>query len=147
MKNKWSRYFRKEDFNIIEALSCGADEYVKKPFEPRILILRAKKILNCADEIFANDVRISLNEKQAYKYNKVLNLTKIEYDLLFHLVKNKGITLSRDKLIDLVWRIAYEGNYRTVDTHISRLRNKVGEDFIKTYRRVGYRIEVNENKN
>lgn len=132
---------RGENNDEIEALSCGADEYIKKPFDPRILILRAKKLLDLGEEIYVNNIKIDLIKKQAYKNNIELNLTKIEYEILFYLIKNKGIILSRDKLIDLVWGIDYEGDYRTVDTHMSRLRSKVGEDIIKTYRGLGYRIE------
>lgn len=132
---------RGENDDEIEALSCGADEYIKKPFDPRILILRAKKLLDLGEEIYVNNIKIDLIKKQIYKNNIELNLTKIEYKIFFYLIKNKGIILSRDKLIDLVWGIDYEGDYRTVDTHMSRLRSKVGEDIIKTYRGLGYRIE------
>lgn len=135
-----------ENDDEIEALSCGADEYIKKPFDPRILILRAKKLLNLGEEISVNNIKIDLHKKQAYKNNILLNLTKIEYEILFSLIKNRGMILSRSKLIDLVWGIDYEGDYRTVDTHMSRLRNKVGEDVIKTYRGLGYRIEGDEYK-
>ncbi len=129
----------------IEALNCGADEYIKKPFDPRILLLRAKKLVNFNEKIIVNDIKLNINEQKAYKNDKILKLTKIEYNLLLVFIKNKGIILSRDKLIDLVWGIDYIGDYRTVDTHIRRLRTKIGEDIIKTYRGIGYSLEVDEN--
>lgn len=128
----------------IMALNGGADEYIKKPFDPRILVLRVKKLLNMSEDIKVSDIRINEREKKAYKSEEPLQLTKLEYELLIVFIKNKGVILSRDKLIDLVWGMDYEGDYRTVDTHIRRLRTKIGEDFIKTYRGIGYCLEVRE---
>ena len=67
-------------------------------------------------------------------------MTKLEFDLLSYFIKNKGIILSRDRIITSVWGSDYEGDYRTVDTHIRRLRNKIGEEIIKTYRGMGYTL-------
>lgn len=125
-----------------KALNSGADEYIKKPFDPRILILRAKKLINEKEKLKVKDIVINTEEKKAYKGSEVLKLTKIEYDLLNMFIKNKGIILSRDKIIEIVWGIGYEGDYRTVDTHIRRLRSKTYEDLIKTYRGIGYSLEV-----
>lgn len=125
----------------IEALSCGADEYIKKPFDPRILIIRAKKLLDFSEGVRFKDLEINLRSKKVYKNNEHLNLTKIEFELLVCLMRNKGIILSREKLLDLVWGIDYEGDYRTVDTHIRRLRSKVGDEIVKTYRGLGYSLE------
>ncbi|MGL5867997.1 response regulator transcription factor [Clostridium chrysemydis] len=125
-----------------KALNSGADEYIKKPFDPRILILRAKKLLNEKEKLEVKDIVINTLEMKAYKGGEVLKLTKIEYDLLNMFIKNKGIILSRDKIIEIVWGIGYEGDYRTVDTHIRRLRSKIYEDLIKTYRGIGYSLEV-----
>ncbi|NEU06304.1 response regulator transcription factor [Clostridium senegalense] len=125
----------------IEALSCGADEYIKKPFDPRILIIRAKKLLDFSEGVRFKDLEINLKSKKVYKNDEHLNLTKIEFELLVCLMRNKGIILSREKLLDLVWGIDYEGDYRTVDTHVRRLRSKVGDEIIKTYRGLGYSLE------
>ncbi|WP_010298024.1 response regulator transcription factor [Clostridium senegalense] len=125
----------------IEALSCGADEYIKKPFDPRILIIRAKKLLDFSEGVKFKDLEINLKSKKVYKNDEHLNLTKIEFELLVCLMRNKGIILSREKLLDLVWGIDYEGDYRTVDTHIRRLRSKVGDEIVKTYRGLGYSLE------
>lgn len=129
----------------IEALNCGADEFVKKPFDPRILIIRAKKLITFNEEINIEDLKVNIEEMKVYRGDELLKLTKIEYELLLVFIRNKGIILSRDKLIDLVWGLDYEGDYRTVDTHIRRLRTKIAEDIIKTYRGIGYSMEVNSN--
>lgn len=128
--------------NEVEALKIGADEYIKKPFDARILLMRAKKLINLGEEINVGELKLDINKKRAYKGNKHLTLTKNEFELLSVFMKNKGIILSREKLIDLVWGIDYDGDYRTVDTHIRRLRSKIGENIIKTYRGIGYSLEV-----
>ncbi|MFJ7936268.1 response regulator transcription factor [Sporosarcina sp. NPDC096371] len=126
----------------IKALHSGADDYVRKPFDPQILLLRAKKLMNHSEEIKISDIRIMEHEKKVYKHEEPLQLTKIEYDLLLFFSRNKGVILSRDKLIDVVWGLDYDGDPRTVDTHIRRLRTKIGTDVIKTYRGMGYCLEV-----
>ena len=136
---------KSENDDEIEALNCGADEYIKKPFDIRVLLLRAKKLVNFNEEISSNDIKINLELGKAYKNNEILKLTKIEYELLLTFVKNRGVILSRDRLIDLVWGMEYEGDYRTVDTHIRRLRTKIGENLIKTYRGIGYSMEEDKN--
>lgn len=136
---------KSENDDEIEALNCGADEYIKKPFDIRVLLIRAKKLVNFNEEISSNDIKINLELGKAYKNNEILKLTKIEYELLLTFVKNRGVILSRDRLIDLVWGMEYEGDYRTVDTHIRRLRTKIGENLIKTYRGIGYSMEEDKN--
>ena len=136
---------KSENDDEIEALNCGADEYIKKPFDIRVLLIRAKKLVNFNEEISSNDTKINLELGKAYKNNEILKLTKIEYELLLTFVKNRGVILSRDRLIDLVWGMEYEGDYRTVDTHIRRLRTKIGENLIKTYRGIGYSMEEDKN--
>lgn len=125
----------------IEALNIGADEYVKKPFDPRVLIIRAKKLVNYKDTINIKDLKIDFESNKVFKGNDELLLTKKELELMRCLVNNKGIVLSRERLLDLVWGLDYDGDFRTVDTHIRRLRTKVGEDIIRTYRGLGYSLE------
>lgn len=132
---------KSQDNDELEALEFGADEYMKKPFDPRILIIRAKKLINYGEKTTVGDITIDITKKRIYKGDEEIKLTKNEFELLMVFVKNKGIILSRDKLIDLVWGIDYDGDYRTVDTHIRRLRGKIGENVIRTYRGIGYSLE------
>ncbi|MBU3108287.1 response regulator transcription factor [Clostridium gasigenes] len=130
-----------ENEDELEALNCGADEYVKKPFDPRILIMRAKKLLEFKDLLKISNLNIDIASKKVYKNEEILTLTKIEFELIKCFTINKGIILSREKLLDLVWGLEYEGDYRTVDTHIRRLRSKIGEEIIKTHRGLGYSLD------
>ncbi|MBU3132899.1 response regulator transcription factor [Clostridium gasigenes] len=130
-----------ENEDELEALNCGADEYVKKPFDPRILIMRAKKLLEFKDLLKISNLNIDIASKKVYKNKELLTLTKIEFELIKCFTINKGIILSREKLLDLVWGLEYEGDYRTVDTHIRRLRSKIGEEIIKTHRGLGYSLD------
>lgn len=125
----------------LEALNIGADEYVKKPFDIRVLVMRGKKLLNLEKNFRFKNIDINFESQKVYRDGENLNLTKIEFELLKCFVKNKGIILSRGKIIDLVWGVDYDGDPRTVDTHIRRLRRKIGEDVIKTYRGIGYSLE------
>lgn len=130
-----------ENEDELEALNCGADEYVKKPFDPRILIMRAKKLLEFKNILKISNLNIDIASKKVYKNEDLLTLTKIEFELIKCFTINKGIILSREKLLDLVWGLEYEGDYRTVDTHIRRLRSKIGEEIIKTHRGLGYSLD------
>ncbi len=125
----------------LEALNIGADEYVKKPFDIRVLVMRGKKLLNLEKNFRFKNIDINFESQKVYRDGENLNLTKIEFELLKCFVKNKGIILSRGKIIDLVWGLDYDGDPRTVDTHIRRLRRKIGEDVVKTYRGIGYSLE------
>lgn len=124
------------------ALESGTDDYIKKPFDPRILILRVKKLINIESMISFLNFKIDLNGKKLFKDNKDLNLTRREFELLKCFYNNKGKILSRDQLLNLVWGIDYYGDYRTVDTHVHRLRDKIGSELIKTYRGMGYCLEI-----
>lgn len=125
----------------IDALSCGADDYVRKPFDPRVLIIRAKKLIGEDEILKIKDLKIDFKTNKVYKDEVELNLTKKELELIKCFVDNKGIILSREKLLNLVWGIDYFGDDRTVDTHIRRLRAKIGEEMIITHRGIGYSLE------
>lgn len=132
---------KSESDNEFIGLSCGADDYIKKPFDPKVLLLRIKKLfyteklLSCAD--------ISLNPKTQIvkKMDIEIKLSKKEYELLWTLLLNQGMILSREKLLDQVWGIDYMGDERTVDTHIRRLRSKIGQNYIITHIGLGYSME------
>lgn len=120
------------------ALEKGADDYLRKPFDPRILILRIKKILGIEKVVVFEEFKLDVVGKKLFCETEDLNLTRREFDLMECFYKNKGKILSRDQLLDLVWGFDYYGDYRTVDTHIHRLRDKIGAKYIKTYRGMGY---------
>lgn len=125
----------------IDALSCGADEYIRKPFDPRILLIRAKKLIGFEEVLNISNLKIDFKSNKVFKDNEEISLTKKELELIKCLVDNKGIILSREKLLNLVWGMDYFGDDRTVDTHIRRLRAKIGEEIITTHRGIGYSLE------
>ena len=125
----------------LKALTYGADDFISKPFDPRILMLRAKKLLNEEKCLTCADIIVNLNSQKVYKNNVDVHATRIEFDLVRVLIQAKGHILTRERLLDLVWGFDYYGDIRTVDTHIRRLRKKIGEAFIKTYRGIGYSLE------
>lgn len=120
------------------ALGAGADDYIRKPFDPRILILRAKKLIKIESVVEFGEFKLDFKGKKLFKGNEDLNLTKREFTLMECFYANKGKILSREQLVTLVWGLDYFGDYRTVDTHIYRLRDKIGSDYIRTYRGMGY---------
>ena len=131
----------------LAGLYLGGDDYIVKPFEILELIARVESVLRrtcgAADEFTVDDVVVSYGNKRVTKGGEEVNLTPREFSLLETLIINRNIALSRDKLIDLVWASDFDGDTRTVDVHIQRLRTKLGlENRIKTIYRLGYRFEV-----
>ena len=127
----------------------GADDYVTKPFSPSLLVARVQALLRRkgklqSSSVQCGDVRIDELAHVAYAGDRVLELTPKEYDLLLYFIENKGVALSREKILNGVWNYDYFGDLRTVDTHVKQLRSKLGDsgDIIVTVRGVGYRLEV-----
>ena len=143
-----------EEEDKLTGFELGADEYVTKPFSPKVLVARTKALLKRiegiivkSDNVFDNEgLKVNLLSRQVYVDNDEVGLSPTEYDLLAYLIKNKGIALSRNALLDNVWGYSYDGDLRTVDTHIKRLREKLGNKskLICTVRGAGYRFEVSE---
>lgn len=129
----------------LRGLTGGAEDYIVKPFEMMELIVRMEKVLERHGKVDATLVlgRITIDtEKRAVtKDNVLLNMTPMEYDLLLLLAKKKNVALSRDRLLNEVWGIRYEGGTRTVDVHIAQLRKKT-ELNIVSVPKIGYRLEV-----
>lgn len=123
------------------SLSSGADDYITKPFHPQVLLLRAKKLLGLTHSFYVKDLLIEPATLKVWKNEQVVDLTKKEFDLLMMLIKNRGSILTREQLLVGVWGMDYDGVARTVDTHIRRLREKIGDEIITTKRGVGYLIE------
>lgn len=139
-----------EEIDRIVGFELGADDYVTKPFSPRELVLRVKAILKKrevdqeeAKVIQMGDLLIDLDRHQVSVSGKSVQLTSIEFKLLVQLCLRKGRVQTREHLLNQVWGYTYEGYARTVDTHIRRLREKLGAcgDYIETLRGVGYRFK------
>jgi len=131
----------------ITGFSMGADDYLTKPFEMLELLARVEAVLrrtrknkSCFE---AGDVRIDFDSRQVFYMNRPVECTPKEYELLEVLVNNRNIALSRERLLELVWGYDYEGDTRTIDVHIQKLRKKLGWDHvIKTVYKLGYRLEI-----
>ncbi len=139
---------RGEEIDELVGFDLGADEYISKPFSPRILVARVEAILRRSfdlDEV-KRFGRISLNKpaRELRVNGQLVDLTYKEYELLCYLSDNAGVALSREKILNNVWDYSYYGDERTVDTHVKTLRSKLGDaaDYIKTIRGVGYKFEV-----
>tara|TARA_B100000700_G_scaffold229379_1_gene253571 strand:+ start:2567 stop:3265 length:699 start_codon:yes stop_codon:yes gene_type:complete len=138
-----------EEVDRIIGFELGADDYVTKPFSVRELILRVKVILKKQTESVESDesiefgpIRLNLDAHEVLINNDEIVLTALEFKLLKHLIKRRGRVQTRDQLLGDVWGYSSEVTTRTVDTHIKRLREKLGTvgDYIQTIRGVGYRL-------
>lgn len=128
----------------------GVDEYISKPFSPKILVARVEAILRRTSGLAADDVLraggIEMN-KAAHEVTidgKAIDLSYKEFELLTYFMENQGIALSREKILNSVWNYDYFGDARTIDTHVKKLRSKLGDkgDYIKTIWGMGYKFEV-----
>ncbi|MDD3335631.1 MAG: response regulator transcription factor [Eubacteriales bacterium] len=147
---------RGEEYDKIHGFELGIDDYVVKPFSPKELMLRVGAVLrrsqavsmesvNQHEVVVIDDMRVDYTARQVTIEGQALDLSPKEYDLLFYMVKNRGIALTRDKLISEVWGFDFFGDDRTLDTHIKLLRKQLGDyaRYITTLRGVGYRFEKN----
>lgn len=143
---------RGEEYDKLFGFEIGVDDYVVKPFSPKELLARIKAVLKrgaAAEEnsriekITFEGLEINVTGREVTIDGKTAQLTPKEYDLLFYLVRNKGIALSREKLLEEVWGYDFYGDDRTVDTHIKMLRSSLGEyrKFIVTLRGMGYKFD------
>lgn len=140
---------RGEEQDELFGFELGVDEYISKPFSPKILVARVEAILN-RTKPKENDVKecggISIdNDGRTVKVDgKEIELSLREYELLKYLVDNNGIALSRNKILNNVWNYDYYGDSRTIDSHIKKIRHKLGKKgkYIETVRGIGYKFEV-----
>ena len=142
---------RGEENDELQGFSLGADEYIAKPFSLKILAARIEAVLPRGEAPSpegairaADDLRVDTVAREVTVAGAPIELTYTEFELLVFLMQNAGIALSRDRILDSVWRYDYYGDARTVDTHIKKLRQKLGDcgNYIKTIRGIGYKFDT-----
>ena len=140
---------RGEEQDELFGFELGVDEYISKPFSPKILVARVEAILKRTN-IKGNDVQnlegieVDKEGRTVKVDGKIIELSLREYELLTYLIDNQNIALSRDKILNNVWNYDYYGDSRTIDSHIKKIRHKLGKKgkYIKTIRGVGYKFET-----
>ena len=140
---------RGEEQDELFGFELGVDEYISKPFSPKILVARVEALLKRTTKQNENiyefgGIEIDTDGRTVKVDSKLIELSLREYELLKYLVDNKGIALSRDKILNNVWNYDYYGDSRTIDSHIKKIRHKLGKKgkYIETIRGVGYKFEV-----
>ncbi|MCI8887368.1 MAG: response regulator transcription factor [Hungatella sp.] len=140
---------RGEERDELQGFDIGADEYISKPFSPKILVARVEAILrrshgSAGDSINVGGIEINKAAHQVTIDGSPVDLSFKEFELLSYFVENQGIALSREKILNNVWNYDYFGDARTIDTHVKKLRSKLGDkgDCIKTIWGMGYKFEV-----
>ena len=132
--------------------NLGIDEYITKPFSPKILVVRIDAILRRTNKLNEEDIitagRLNINKTSHVVSvdGNPIELSFKEFELLCYFAENKGIALSREKILNNVWNYDYFGDARTIDTHVKKIRSKLGDcgDYIKTIWGMGYKFEVDE---
>ena len=142
---------KSSEYDKVLGLDSGADDYITKPFGVMELISRVKAVIRRSDRskgsagevLKIGELVLDEQKHEVYARGQEVSLTFKEFELLSYLMKNRGLVLSRDKILNTIWNYEYEGESRTVAVHIGSLRQKLGTcgDFIKTIRGIGYKIE------
>ena len=136
----------------LKGFDLGVDEYISKPFSPKILMARVSAVIRRSEEnpagsdtiLVAGDINVDVSAHVAKVNNKEIVLSVKEFELLTYFIQNQGMALSRDMILNNVWNYDYYGDARTIDTHVKKLRSKLGEcgNYIKTIWGMGYKFEV-----
>ena len=147
---------RSQEYDELTAFECGADDYVTKPFSFSVLLKRIEKHIKRVSEPVSKKAEVGIDglviDEKAHVVTlkgQTVELTLKEYGLLIKFMHNKGRVFTRENLLDSVWGYDYTGDTRTVDSHVTRLRTKLGEwgyEHLKTVHGIGYKIEVSENE-
>lgn len=141
---------RAEEHDELQGFNLGVDEYISKPFSPKILVARVNAILrrtlglDDGQVLEAGGIVVDKAAHLVKVGDRALELSYKEFELLTYFVENQGIALSREKILDNVWDYDYFGDVRTIDTHVKKLRSKLGQkgEYIKTIWGMGYKFEV-----
>ncbi len=140
---------KSEERDELQGFRLGVDEYISKPFSPKILVARVEAILRRShareeDAVEAGGIQIDKTAHQVKIDGREVELSYKEFELLSYFVENEGIALSREKILNNVWNYDYFGDARTIDTHVKKLRSKMGDkgNYIKTIWGMGYKFEV-----
>ena len=140
---------RGEERDELQGFDLGVDEYIAKPFSPKILVARVEAILRrvngaAADNVEVGGICIDKAARQVTIDGQPVELSYKEFELLSYFVENQGLALSREKILNNVWNYDYFGDARTIDTHVKKLRSKMGSrgEYIKTVWGMGYKFEV-----
>lgn len=142
---------RAEERDELLGFELGVDEYITKPFSPKILVARIEAILRrkntaTGEVLEINGIRVDKDAHVVTVDGQAVELSNKEFELLTYFIENQGLALSREKILNNVWNYDYFGDARTIDTHVKKLRSKLGEkgDCIKTIWGMGYKFEVND---
>lgn len=142
---------RSDERDELLGFELGVDEYISKPFSPKILVARIEAILRrksiaTGEVLEIAGIRIDKDAHEAFIDGKAVELSNKEFELLTYFIENQGMALSREKILNNVWNYDYFGDARTIDTHVKKLRSKLGPkgDLIKTIWGMGYKFEVDQ---
>ncbi|MBE5855313.1 MAG: response regulator transcription factor [Lachnospiraceae bacterium] len=142
---------KSDEKDELQGFELGVDEYITKPFSPKILVARVEAIMRRAGQstgevLEAGGIVVDKGAHQILVDGKPVEMTSKEFELMQYFIENQGIALSRDKILNQVWNYDYFGDARTIDTHVKKIRSKIGKkgDMIKTVWGVGYKFDVNE---
>lgn len=141
---------RSDEDDKLMGFELGADEYVTKPFSPKVLVARLTRLISRITDtstqlgnLYWQGVKVNLDSHQVYVDDNIIEMTPKEYDLLKYLIENRGIVLSREIILNKVWGYDFYGELRVVDSHIKKIRKKLNQysQDIKTIVKVGYRLD------
>ena len=143
---------KSDEKDELQGFGLGVDEYITKPFSPKILVARVEAILRRTNQLGKEEtlesggIRLDKAAHNVMIDGKLVDLSYKEFELLNYFMENEGIALSREKILNNVWNYDYFGDARTIDTHVKKLRSKMGEkgDFIRTIWGMGYKFVVND---